>query len=204
MKPEDIAMSHHPEACGYYSIINLFKLRGFDPPKFADLAASFLSLLKRDEPKAGRRAGFTVYSGMTAFDELGLIEQFGFPYLCAVSVIPRREPPVPPESVLKPLLLAGADLILGYYFRQPTGQRTLHSVVCDGYTAEGYKVIDSAGGYAEGSVIEFEPNYTPEYLYEWQCRKERQTHGANRILPFAPVRQGSGLGLDPYFMIVYR
>lgn len=197
LRSEDIAMAHRDDVCSFYAIINLFKRRGLRPPTFEELVELYFAL----DPKCTCRER-QLYGGLINHETHALIVESDFHGLVVAGAVPRG---VPPEVVLKPFLNMGYHFIIGYAWKHPDdGQVILHAVVVEGYTEEGYQVIDSAGGYSEDSLIELEPTPTPEEHQERKRWKEIHPHGARRILPFVPLRtHGNPLGIDPYFIMAF-
>ena len=152
----EIARAHDPLACGYYAIINLYKLRGLEPPTYAHMAAAFLDDLKRQTLYIRRAAGHTVY-GLTAFDQLGLLVRFNFPALCAVYALPKW---TTAEDVFPEMLAGGCHLIVNYTWERADGSAMGHSVVAEGLKPEGLSVLDSASGARE--TLPFQATATHE------------------------------------------
>ncbi|MGA9997402.1 MAG: hypothetical protein WBP93_18430 [Pyrinomonadaceae bacterium] len=182
LRSEDITATHHPLACGYYALINLYQLRGIEPPSFSELHSAVVSYDER-EGGDGKR-------GLAPTDQLRLLAAFGFPYFCAVSFMPLKQSP---RACLAPFLDQGCALIVGYGWKRPDGRAMPHCVVVESYSDEGFSVIDSTAGYEEGSKIEFEPEWTPELVADFSERKaaEPRATGDNK------------LGIHPFFLIAY-
>lgn len=175
-------------ACALSAAVNLFKLRGQTPPALRDLM----------------RACPTWREGVLQTEAVELIRCFGFPQrveLLAFRCFSRR-----PDLVLKPLLRIGCHFILGYSWRHPqTGAVIQHAVVCDGYDSRGYRVLDSSGGYASDSLIEFEPRPSMAEYNFIQRMKEKYPHGSRRVLPYGPAvaDPSEGIGLSPLFVCAF-
>jgi hypothetical protein len=206
LQTTEIAMQHHPLACAYYSVINLFKLRAAQPPTFGELVAEVLTQRKSDSLLFGRRSGASPLDGVSELEQLQLLYKFNFPAFGAVGIIPYALHN-DPRAVLLPLLLSGAHLLIGFKWRRhDNGEIIQHSVVLEGFEDRGYVVIDSGQGHSEGSLIELEPNPSPAELNFMARMAEKHPHGVRRVLPFCGVgdsRTSRPLGLNPYFLIAY-
>lgn len=200
LAPEQIAKAHHPMACGYYALINLCRSRGVEPPSFARLSAAFLSYIKSDSLLARRSSNTTLY-GLTPFDQLRLLTDFGFPALCCVAAIHPRSNA---REMLSQFLQARCALIVNYTWQRPDGALIGHSVVADGCDHRGLQVLDSTAGFDDGSMIELEPRWTPAEIQRIEERRAARSHGTRRILPYARTATKSDpVGIHTFFLIAY-
>lgn len=197
LKPMEIAKAHHPLACAYYSLINLYRVRRILPePTFAQLAARFLSDVQRETGGSSR----TVFS-VTALDQLRLLTECEFPAFCAVGAIPAY---ATARDIFLPFLSAGCHLIVNFTLQWQGQMLAGHSVVAEGFNDEGLEVLDSTGGYPEGSRVELETNYTQAELAEFRQRREQFPFGTRRLLPYYHTQTVSDpVGVHSYFLIAY-
>jgi hypothetical protein len=190
LESKDIAMQHHPSASAFYGIINLYRVRDLSPePEFDQLYSALLTF-KRPEAVS-----------LTAVDQLHLLMMCEFPAICAVVGIPLWSTP---KEVFCRFLDEGCHIIASYTWQKRPNDLQPHNIVIESYNADGFTVLDCAGGYKEGSRIELEPNFTDEYLREHEERKRLEQHGARRILPFVGATSVSKpLGIHRTFLIIY-
>src|SRR5947209_3048074 len=85
LREADIAAMHNNSVCGYYAIINLWKMYGLEPPSFEAMFVT-MSAYVANNPNA--------YVGrspleLTMQDVLSLLTDFNFPALCTVAAMPR-------------------------------------------------------------------------------------------------------------------
>lgn len=203
---ENIVAAHHHNVCGFYAVINLFRLRGLKAPGFDKLAATFLAMVKTEGFSHARRPGYSIYRGISEADIVALLNAFSFPAVCAAAILP---PGASPREVFTSFLSAGCHLIVSYDYRNPfTRLLTSHAVVATGNIVEspvrGMEVLDSGAGHEDGSVISLQPQYTDEEKEAMQQRANEHPHGARRVLPFYDVATNQKpLGLTPWFVIAY-
>lgn len=199
LKSEDISKQHITGACAHYAIINLFRLRGAEPPTFEQLAARYFHRLKHEYRTVYRRAGVDTITGLTPTDMLILLSDFHFPAPCYVGMIPSF---ISLKDFLTPLLLIGANLILSYTWRHPQTEETVcHAVAVESFCDDGFIVLDGDSGFEEGSIIEYEPQFTAEEFQEFMMRRGKAAHGVRRILPFNEMPEDSPYGLGSMFVM---
>ena len=197
---EQIAKTHHPLACGYYALINLYKLRGVEPPSFGRLSAAFLSYLKNDSLFSRRSSNSNLY-GLTPFDQFRLLTDFSFPAFCCLAAIHPRSSA---REMFSQLLLSRCALIVSYTWQRPDGALIGRSVVAEGCNQRGITVLDSTAGFDDGSMIELEPRWTPEEIKRIEERRDARSHGTRRILPYARTATKSDpVGIHTFFLIAY-
>jgi hypothetical protein len=184
----EIEMQPVGVGCTLCAVINLHRARGLAAPTFEGLA-QMLPEWKQ---------------GTTVEQDIALLERLSFPARCQSASFNPKWLKFQ-RAILKVLLRCGFHLILGYAFKHPQGGYVQHVVVADGYNDQGFTVLDSAGGYAEDSVIEFEPNPSAVDMEFIQRMKEKYRCGSRRVLPFEPLRAAydAGAGLNHYFVIVW-
>jgi hypothetical protein len=206
MDARHIEMQPGHVGCGLYAIINLFRALGHRAPNYAQLRRAH-SELRRE---AYGEASPSPAAPLTLFDQFHLCAEFGaaLPVTFGLWAIPpsawRK-----PDGFLTGLLSQRALLLCGYQWRLPKdeandGGLTGHSLVIEGFSEEGYQVLDSTGLFADGSVIELEPRPTSEEYRRMWRRQTLNKRGARRVLPYIPVRRApSELGLEPFVVAAY-
>ena len=192
---EEIRMQHHPLACGYYALINLCLVRGVEPPTFERLEALQRLCVQYDGDRA--RVGL----GLLPMDQLRLLTALNFPAFCAVGAIPAF---MSARNIFDTLLKAGCTVVPSYSWQQADGSLMGHCVVIEEASANGYSVLDGNGGFEEGLMIEFYPQFTDEQAEQIEARKLSHPHGNRRILPFGRTATLSDpFGINSYFLVVY-
>jgi hypothetical protein len=160
------------------------------------MAARFLSDVQRETGGSAR----TVFS-LTVMDQLRLLTECSFPAFCAVGAIPAYATAL---EIFPPLLKIGCHLIVNVTLQWQGQMLAGHSVVVEGFNEDGFLVVDSTGGYPEGSRIELETNYSAKQLKTFRRRREKVPYGVRRLLPYAQTQTVSDpVGIHSYFVIVY-
>lgn len=199
---EEIEMQPNHLGCGYYAVVNLLKSLGHRSPRVFQVRAAYRAFRAQEY---GDKC-LTEDAPLSIYDLFRLCIDFGahLPFTFGLWAIP-SESWAKPEGFITGLLAQGARLLAGYHWRRPTdGTAIGHALVVEGFGEQGYKVLDSAGGYAEDSIISLEPNPTPAEYRDMLRRQQLHKHGARRILPYIPVRRGrDALGLEPLIVAAY-
>lgn len=186
--------------CAHDAVRNLFKLRGLAPPSHDELDQAF-GVMREHRARFGVAA---TGEGPTGVELLNLLASSGR-FLCSLVVIPPQFSD-DPRQLITYYLDRGFSLLLAFNWRDPATRAVdTHIVVAEGYTAEGFAVLDGEPDLGQGRVIELEPReFTPEQLEALRPRFAAATSGSRRVLPFYPSASPPArpLGIIPQFVAV--
>ncbi len=200
----DIEAQRHSDTCADVAIINLFKLRGLEPPSYDFLDECFATAAPSDavDRATNTTATFQILAALSSF-------------VVAQVIIPSANYRAPHE-IIKHFLDQGCDLLFFFAWREPEhGEIVYHVSVCEGISERGYLLIDGEFRH-EGFPVEFELEPTMIPTAEQKdaaiaAAANPDTHGSRRVLPFcevtsrvlAPMGITPHVGLLVHFIVAY-